>query len=143
MDKYDQHYSAPSFWDKLKKHAGQAGKKVVYTALLAYYALENPKTPTKAKLTIYSALGYLILPIDLVPDFIPVVGFGDDLAALLLAVGQVATYINDEVRTNARNKMQDWFGTVSVDDRDIIEVEAEVVESARKSGDEAAAGKSN
>ncbi|ULL17234.1 DUF1232 domain-containing protein [Paenibacillus sp. H1-7] len=140
MEKYDQHFSEESFWEKLKKHAAKAGKKVVYTALLAYYALENPATPLKAKITIYSALGYLILPVDLVPDFIPVAGFGDDLAALLLAIGQVASYINKDVRAKALKKMEDWFGTISADDNDIADVENEVLE-VKKGINEAAASK--
>ncbi|MFE5320453.1 YkvA family protein [Paenibacillus sp. NPDC056579] len=140
MAKYDQHFSEESFWEKLKKHAAKAGKKVVYTALLAYYALENPATPLKAKITIYSALGYLILPVDLVPDFIPVAGFGDDLAALLLAIGQVASYINKDVRAKALKKMEDWFGTISADDNDIADVENEVLE-VKKGINEAAVSK--
>ncbi|MFE5324699.1 YkvA family protein [Paenibacillus sp. NPDC056579] len=140
MEKYDQHFSEESFWEKLKKHAAKAGKKVVYTALLAFYALENPETPIKAKITIYSALGYLILPVDLVPDFIPVAGFGDDLAALLLAIGQVAAYINKDVREKALKKMEDWFGSISADDTDINDVEKEM--SQVKNGiNEAAVGK--
>nr|WP_274362939.1 MULTISPECIES: YkvA family protein [unclassified Paenibacillus] len=126
---YEKHYSEESFWDKLKKHAIDAGKKVVYSALLCYYAVQNPNVPMKAKLIIYGALGYLILPIDLVPDMVPVLGYGDDLTALLYAIGSIAGYINEDVRTNAVRKMQDWFGDVRVDDKDIIEIEGKIVEA--------------
>lgn len=125
---FEKHYSEDSFWDKLKKHAIDAGKKVVYTALLAYYAVENPKVPMKAKLIIYGALGYLILPFDLVPDMVPVLGYGDDLTALLYAIGNIAGYINNDVRENALRKMGEWFGDVHVDDKDIIEIEGKIVE---------------
>jgi len=125
---YKSHYSEGSFWEKLKKHAANAGKKVVYAALLAFYSLQNPDIPLKAKATIYGALGYLILPIDLVPDMLPVVGYGDDLAALLYAIGSVAIYLNKEVKENALRKMEEWFGPVRIEDQDIIEVEATIVE---------------
>lgn len=125
---YKKFFSDDSFWDKLMKNAAKAGKKVVYTALLAYYAIQNPKVPLKAKATIIAALGYLILPVDLVPDFIPIAGYGDDLAALLYAIGSVAFLINDEIKNKAKKKMEDWFGPILTDDADIIDVEASIVE---------------
>lgn len=135
---YKIHYSEESFWEKLRKHAGKAGKKVVYAALLGFYALQNPKVPMKAKATIYGALGYLILPIDLVPDFVPGVGYGDDLAALLYAVTAVTMYLSKEVKERAKLKLEEWFGPLGKEDQDIIEVEATVKEA--KSGiDESAA----
>ncbi|TLS50762.1 DUF1232 domain-containing protein [Paenibacillus antri] len=139
---YKKHYSEESFWEKLKKHAMNAGKKAVYAALLSYYAVQNPSVPFKAKMTIYGALGYLILPVDLVPDFLPAVGYGDDLAALLYAVGTIATYLNKEVKENALGKMAEWFGPVPREDRDILEVDATIVE-VEKGIDEAAGGGSN
>ncbi len=125
---YGKHYTEKGFWDKLKKYAIVAGKKVVYSALLAFYALDNPKVPLKAKAIIYGALGYLILPIDLVPDLIPVLGYSDDLTALLFAIGQVGLYINKEVRTNALNKLEEWFGPTPTSDKDIIDVECTIVD---------------
>jgi uncharacterized membrane protein YkvA (DUF1232 family) len=131
---YERHYSEESFWDKLKKHAVDAGKKVVYTALLGYYAVQSPYVPLKAKVTIYGALGYLILPFDLVPDVVPVLGYGDDLTALLYAIGTVAAYINQDVRDKAINKMEEWFGHVNVNDDDIIEIEGRIVEAEKSQG---------
>lgn len=132
---YEKHYSEESFWDKLKKHAIDAGKKVVYSALLCYYAVQNPKVPMKAKLIIYGALGYLILPIDLVPDMVPVLGYGDDLTALLYAIGSIVGYINEDVRHNALRKMQEWFGSVRVDDQEIIEIEGKIIEVENNIGE--------
>lgn len=138
MENYDRHYSQESFWEKLKKQASKAGKKVVYSALIAFYALENPETPLGAKMKIYGALGYLIFPIDLVPDFVPVAGYGDDLVALLYTIAQVAAHINKDVRTKALKKSEDWFGPISESDKDIIDVEAQIIE-VEKNLDAAAA----
>lgn len=54
---------------------------MIYSCLLLYYAVESPRTPLKAKVQIYGTLGYLILPLDLIPDLLPIVGYVDDLSA--------------------------------------------------------------
>jgi uncharacterized membrane protein YkvA (DUF1232 family) len=126
--KYDKHFSEDGFWDKLKKYAKEAGHKVVYTGLLLYYALQSPNTPLKAKIQIYGALGYLILPFDIVPDFIPVVGYIDDLGALMLAVGAVAMNIDQGVKQKAKDKLTDFFGEDAANNQDIIDVDAHIIE---------------
>lgn len=126
--KYEKYYSEASFWTKLSKYAKDAGIKVVYSGLILYYALESPKTPLKSKLQIYAALGYLILPIDLVPDFIPVVGFVDDLGALGLAIGATAMSIDKEVKQKAKGKVVDFFGDDAMENKDIIEVDSQIDE---------------
>lgn len=107
--KYEKEYSESNFWSKLKKFAKQAGLQVVYLALLLYYLLEDKQTPTKAKVIIASALGYFILPTDLIPDFIIGVGFADDLGALMLALGQVIEYLKAEHKSKSRTKLKEWF----------------------------------
>lgn len=126
--KYQKHYSADRFWSKLKKYAIDAGMKVVYSGLLLFYALESPKTPRKAKIQIYGALGYLILPIDIVPDVLPVVGYVDDLGALMLAIGAVSMSIDRTVKEKAKNKLKDFFGEAAVKSQDVIDVDAQIVE---------------
>jgi uncharacterized membrane protein YkvA (DUF1232 family) len=130
--KYEKHFSEDGFWSKLKKYAKDAGMKVVYSGLLLYYALESPKTPLKAKVQIYGALGYLILPVDLVPDILPVVGYVDDLGALGLAIGAAAISIDNEVKKKAKDKMVDFFGEAARDNQDIIDVDAQLVEDRDK-----------
>lgn len=105
-------YNDDAFWAKVKRFAKKAGAKVIYFALLLYYALSSPKTPKWAKTVIISALAYFIFPIDLVPDTIPVVGFTDDLAALAAALKAVDTCITSDVKANAKAKLCEWFGYV-------------------------------
>lgn len=108
-EKYKAHYSEESFWTKNKKFAQKAGGKVIFTALKLYYALMSKETPAWAKSVIAGALGYFILPVDLVPDLIPMAGFTDDLGVLMAALGTVAIHITDEVENQAQEKMSDWF----------------------------------
>lgn len=101
---YERHYNEDGFWKKVRRIAVQVGAKVLYPALQLYYLLQSKEVPVKAKTFIIGALGYLILPVDLVPDFIPAMGFTDDLTALLLALRAVNTHLTPEI--NARAKEQ-------------------------------------
>lgn len=108
-DKYRKYFSDDQFWGKLKKLARKAGIKIVYAALLLYYVLRNPATPRADRTKIIGALGYLILPADLIPDFLPAVGYTDDLAALMWALYSVARNVTPEVKIMARQKLGEWF----------------------------------
>ncbi|MBQ3187434.1 MAG: DUF1232 domain-containing protein [Alistipes sp.] len=116
LEKYRGSYSERGLMNKLSTMARKAGIKAVYAVLLLYYALQSPNTSTKDKSIIYGALGYFILPLDLVPDFIPLAGFGDDLGALIWALSRVLANITDEVRQQARLKLRDWFGDYDPDE---------------------------
>ena len=108
-EKYQKYFSDNQFWGKLKKIARKAGIKVAYAALLLYYVLRNPATPKADRTKIVGALGYLLLLTDLIPDFLPVVGFTDDLAALAWALYSVAKNVTPEVKIQARQKLGEWF----------------------------------
>ena len=82
---YNSHYSEKGFWEKVGKYAKVAGERVIYMALILYYAVEDRETPVWAKGVVLSALGYFILPADAIPDLIPAVGYADDLGVLSLA----------------------------------------------------------
>ncbi len=110
---YSKFYSEDSFWRKLKGFAGKAGIKVVYLALLLYYMLVDEAVDLKSKLTIVAALGYFIFPFDFFPDLIPVIGFTDDLSALMFALSVVKGKMNETHRLKARNRMEQWFRGVN------------------------------
>ena len=107
---YVEEYSEESFWAKVGKFFVAAGREVVERALILKYVAESPDTPMHAKVLIYTALGYFILPIDAIPDLTPLIGFADDLGALLMALAAVALYITPEIRERARKKSDALFG---------------------------------
>ena len=84
--------------------------KAVYPALLLQYMMKSENVSLKTKLIISAALGYFILPIDFIPDFAPLIGFTDDVGVLLLILRQMATSITPEIKKNAREHLQKWFG---------------------------------
>jgi uncharacterized membrane protein YkvA (DUF1232 family) len=106
----NEEYSDSSFWEKVKGFALQAGREVIEKALWLYYAAQRPDTPAWAKTVIYGALAYFISPIDAIPDITPVVGYADDLGAISAAILMVSAYINEDVKNQAKSKLQDWFG---------------------------------
>lgn len=103
---YKKHYSDSKFWDKVKS----LGKNVLKPALLLYYVMKSSDVPFATKMEITGALGYLILPLDLVPDFIPVAGYADDAAALWAVVEMCQTYITPEIKAKAEAKLDDLLG---------------------------------
>ncbi len=101
---FERHYDEKGFWKKLAKVAAQVGSKVLYPALQLYYLLQSKDVPKSAKTLIVGALGYLILPTDLVPDFIPALGFTDDLTALMVVLRNLYKYVTPEISARAKEE---------------------------------------
>ena len=106
-------YSGPRLWRTLKKVASVAGRKTLYSALILFYCLRDSDTPTWAKGVIVGALGYLILPTDLIPDIIPGAGYGDDWGAIVAALATVTAYIKDEHKAKAEAQITRLLGTTN------------------------------
>lgn len=110
MGKYTRYYSDESFWRKIEKYGRMAGGKAAYYALLLWYVATKPSTPLPVKLLIFGGLGYFILPIDSVPDFLAGLGYGDDIAILFGIISAYGTYLDDESKAKARAKVREIFG---------------------------------
>ncbi|NUO02980.1 MAG: DUF1232 domain-containing protein [Saprospiraceae bacterium] len=107
---YSDRFSEYGFWKTLNRYARKVGLKAVYSALLMFYAYRQPETPYWAKRIIIGTLGYLLSPIDAIPDLSPLIGYTDDVGVLSFGLVTVAAYINDKVRGQAREKIKKWFG---------------------------------
>lgn len=113
---YGKEYSQSKFLDKIAHYAKKAGVKTVYAALILYYALFDKGFPVTQRAVIIGALGYFIFPIDLIPDAVPVLGYTDDLAALIYALKIVWDHITPEVKEKAREKVKSTFKEVRDED---------------------------
>lgn len=122
MNGYEKHYDEAGFWSKLKQFAGTIGRELLEKALTLYYALQDPDTPVRARLVITGALGYLIFPLDLIPDLTPLAGYSDDLGAIVMAIGIVAAHIKDEHVAQARGMVARLFGQGEAEAREEKEV---------------------
>lgn len=105
---YSNKFTNGEFLEKISKIAKRAGAKLVYVALILYYTLQSDKVPIKDKAIIIGALGYLISPLDVIPDAIPIVGLGDDLAVLLYVLNKIGN-ISDDIKDKAKSKLNKWF----------------------------------
>ena len=106
---YNDKFSTSGFVEKISRIAKRAGVKLVYSALILYYTLESDKVSTKEKAIILGALGYLISPLDFVPDAIPIAGLSDDLAVLLYVIHKIWGNVSDDIKLKAKNKLSKWF----------------------------------
>ncbi len=106
--KYESSYSESSFWDKIEKFSKKLGKAPLKSALILYYAMTMGKaTPAQIALII-GALGYLISPIDAVPDMLPG-GLVDDGGVLAATVTALSCCSDPMVVAAAENKLKEWF----------------------------------
>ncbi|MBT3385206.1 MAG: DUF1232 domain-containing protein [Prolixibacteraceae bacterium] len=123
-NKYSKYYSENGLWEKIKSVSKSAGSKVVYAALLLFYAMKDKSVPIKTKLTIVAALGYFILPTDAIFDLTPLIGYSDDFGVLLFALSQISASITPEVKEKAVRKLKDWFG--DIDENELLELEDKI-----------------
>jgi uncharacterized membrane protein YkvA (DUF1232 family) len=108
--KYARYYSDESFWRKIEKYGRTAGANAAYYALLLWYVATKPSTPLPVKLLIFGGLGYFIMPIDAVPDFLVGIGYADDMAILVGIISAYGMYMDDESKARARAKVREIFG---------------------------------
>ena len=106
---YSEHYNESSFSDKLNRFCSSIGKEVVRKVLTLYYVLKSRDVPMKMKITIIGALGYFILPFDLMPDFIVGLGFADDIAAICFAYDQVEAYRTPKIDRKVEERLGNLF----------------------------------
>jgi uncharacterized membrane protein YkvA (DUF1232 family) len=88
------------FWSKVKRVAAQL--PFVEDLLTAYYCAFDRDTPREVQAALIGALAYFILPFDIIPDVLPVIGYTDDAAVLAAAIRLVAKHIRPEHREAAR-----------------------------------------
>jgi uncharacterized membrane protein YkvA (DUF1232 family) len=91
------------FWLKAKRVA----RKLPFAEelLAAYYCAFDRDTPLQVKAALVGALAYFVLPVDAIPDVLPLLGFTDDALVLATAMRMVAAHIRDEHREAARQAL--------------------------------------
>ncbi|MCL1938842.1 MAG: YkvA family protein [Candidatus Azobacteroides sp.] len=105
LSKYSKYFNESKFWKKIKFIAAKVSVKIIYYALLLFYTLKAPNVSLKKKTLICGALGYLILPTDLIPDALVPIGYTDDLAVIMYVVGLVKNEITPEIESKAKGKL--------------------------------------
>ena len=106
---YANRFSANDFVDKISRIAKRAGAKLVYAAFILFYTLQSDKVSKTDKAIIIGALGYMISPLDVIPDAIPIAGLTDDLAVLIYVLKKVWGDVDPEIKDKAKAKLTKWF----------------------------------
>ena len=114
LQKYEQHYNDSSFLDKVTKYGKLIGITALYKAVQLWFVLQKPDVPAGTKAVIMGALGYLIAPLDFLPDLLPVLGYTDDIVAISFALIKVQGYIDEEVERKSKKLLTKIFGEEAV-----------------------------
>lgn len=107
---FAQYFTDSAFWQKAKDVAGKVGRGTMQKAMEIYHVAMSPDTPVWAKAVAVGSLGYLIFPVDAIPDFIPVAGLTDDAAALAAAATAIMGSITPAIKAKAAEQVSRWFG---------------------------------
>lgn len=81
-------------------------KEVLHKAVLLYAVFEDKQSPKWVKTTVVVALAYLVNPVDAIPDAIPILGYTDDIAALLAALATVKSHITSNHHQRAQQILE-------------------------------------
>lgn len=115
IEKYGTYYSEKRLWEKIGRVAKKMGATVVRPVFQLYYMLQDPDVPVRQKAYIVGALGYFILPVDLIPEWIlSVVGFTDDLAVMGLVLRMVKDSLTPAIRNRADAKVSELLRTTQL-----------------------------
>lgn len=100
-----QTYVRENFWRTAKRAARHV--PFMPEVVAAYYCAMDKRTPLRAKGIIFAALGYFVLPADVIPDVVFGLGFTDDIAVLTAAISAIAAHIKPAHRDAARAALAD------------------------------------
>ena len=87
----------------------KAGRSIAKPALEVLEMAIDPLTPTNVRISLIASLAYLIMPLDLLPDFMPVIGFSDDFVALTAVLSIWSKYMTPAIRIRAEEKLNKLF----------------------------------
>ena len=87
----------------------KAGRSIAKPALEVLEMAMDPLTPTNVRISLIASLAYLIMPLDLLPDFMPVIGFSDDFVALTAVLSIWSKYMTPAIRIRAEEKLNKLF----------------------------------
>lgn len=106
---HSKDYSESSFWTKVRKNASSIGKRPLLDALKLFYAMKEGKATSSQVISIVAALGYLICPVDAVPDILGAAGYVDDAGVLSAAAAALSCCADPSVQRLAQQKLKEWF----------------------------------
>lgn len=103
---------AEQLWQYIKIYAAKAGREATRVVLELYYVVKSPHTPALDKTLIIAALGYQLLPNDLMSrEKYGWLGILDNGAAMALAYNRVKTRVTPQIEAQVDAILDQWFGS--------------------------------
>ena len=97
-------------WDKLSTFAIKAGRVTTRPLLLLFFVMKSKDTPKADKLLVFSALSYLVFPIDILDaKRLPIIGWFDEVASISVAYQKVCKHITPEMEAKVDAILDRWF----------------------------------
>lgn len=97
-------------WDKLSTFAIKAGRVTTRPVLLLFFVMKSKDTPKADKLLVFSALSYLVFPIDILDaKRLPIIGWFDEVASISVAYQKVCKHITPEMEAKVDAILDRWF----------------------------------
>ena len=112
---YSKHYNEKRLFRKLKNISGKLSIVVLYYIFVLFFLISDKSVPIKTRVIFIAALGYLIVPTDLVADFIPGLGFTDDAALIAYAISSATDYVTPELKEKALASLGRLAGPESIE----------------------------
>lgn len=106
---FREHFTDQDFWKKVAILPRTLGRRTAIRILTLYCLLMDKATPGWAKIAIVGVLGYLILPLDAIPDIVPVIGYADDMTAITILMQQLDGYVTPTIRRQAEDLLPEQF----------------------------------
>jgi uncharacterized membrane protein YkvA (DUF1232 family) len=94
--------------ERMKKLVRKAGQEVLVAGLTLWFCLKDKDTPLRIKTLILGDLAYLVSPIDVIPDVIPVLGFSDDMGVLAATLVAISIHVKPTHREQAVETVGRW-----------------------------------
>lgn len=115
LGRYRKYYNDTALWEKLNAMPRPTVVTILEKVLLLRELLLDKGTPYWIKLIIIGVLGYVIFPFDLYPDFLPIVGFLDDITVVGLVLGNLENLVTDDIKTRVKIRMAEPLEAQPID----------------------------
>ena len=103
-------FNTEALWAKITEWSRKAGRAATRPVILLWYVMTSKDTPRSDKLLIFSALSYLVLPVDLIDaKRLPIIGWMDEVVSLTVAYQKVCRHITPEMERKADSLLDRWF----------------------------------
>lgn len=110
LKSYEKYFSESEFWQKVEKFGKTMGATILYPVLLLYNLLKSGDVDLKEKAMIIGTLGYVILPLDFIPDALVGPGYADDGLALTAAITALASCLSEDIQETSKDQLRNLLG---------------------------------